>query len=149
IKMPIHGLGSGHALLWFHHALRPYRSIRPAVDFVYLTYCVRLNPFCDLPTPIERVPLVSHLGSYFMLFCKVGKKAGFIDRVGEWLLRIAMLSQSDGMRCHAGMGMVRSCHHHSIDGCTHLVEHFSPVFKPLGFGVIIKCFLRIAPVHIT
>src|SRR5690606_41209466 len=65
-KSPMQCLGSGHALLWFHYALRPYRSIRPAVDFVYLTYCVRLNPFCDLPTPIERVPLVSHLGSYFM-----------------------------------------------------------------------------------
>src|SRR5690606_41341714 len=84
------------------------------MDFVDLTYCVRLNPFCNLSAPIKRVTLVTHLCSYFMFFCQIGKKSRLIHRVGKWFLCITMFALSDVVRSLACVGMISSCIPHSI-----------------------------------
>ncbi len=64
-------------------------------------------------------------------------------------LYISVLPQGDGVGGHARVGVVGCRHQDGIDGVSHLVEHFPPVFKLPGLWMIAECLCGIFPVHVA
>ena len=69
--------------------------------------------------------------------------------MSQRFLGITMLTQCNGVCCHTSVCMVRSSYHNCIDRIPHLIEHNPPIFKTLCFRIILKCLIRIPPIHIT
>ena len=119
------------------------------MHLAHLAYLIIPDPLRNLPAPVERVALVTHLRGHLVFLGQARKQSGLIDRMCKGFLYIDVLAQRHGMGSHTGMGVVGRGHQYGIDGLAYLVKHHTPVLEAAGIGIVVKRLSGIFPVHIA
>ena len=154
-QVPIERVGHGRLLLRPLDALRPIqrqlaavrRPIGPDVRLPHRADRAVLEPLGHQPVALEGHALVSHLRGDLMLPRGLGQGTGLIDRVGERLLAVDVLSALDGRHRDDRVVMIRRAHDDRVDPLL-LVEHLAEVFVFRGPRILVEGVRRVAPIDV-
>ncbi len=105
------------------------------------------EPFGHQSVALEGHTLVSHLRGDLVLSRGRGQSTGLVDRPGERLLAVDVLSPLDGRHRDDRVQMVRRAHNDRVDSL-FLVEQFPEIFVFRGPWILVERVRRVAPIDV-
>src|SRR5579862_1033105 len=121
--------------------LRPDGAVGPEVDLLDVADQAGLDDLDRLAQVPAGASLVAHLGGDLVLGRDLGHLPGFVDVVGQGLLRIDAFAQLHGHDAGAGVVIVGDADGDAVDLLGHLVEHLAVVEVLLGLRELRPCLV--------